>query len=172
MRSNAVLLGIVPLVLLVVLLGAASGPKALATRVGNYTVSVAFVDGLPYAGEPTRAAISVVDEQNHTIPNDPAILYVAGGANSYQLQLDHAPTTIVTLPALDAGDYQLRIQLPGLGATGELTLSVAKRPLYTAKPVLGGVIAGLGLLVLLGIVFSDRFKDRGDRGSKRRSAER
>lgn len=161
------LLVFLSLLVLSAVLAGPSQPQQLATRVGNYTVSVAFVDGLPYANEPTRAAITVVDQQNHTIPNDPAILYVAGGPKSYQLQLDHAPTTIVTLPALDAGDYQLRIQVPGQGATGELTLSVAKRPLYAANPLLGGIVAGLGVLIILGIVFSGKFKGRKGRGSKR-----
>ena len=146
-------------VLLVFVLSA-STPLTLDSRAGEYHIQATFLDGLPRAGEPTRLAITVIEPENRTIPNEPAIVSVTGGSVSYRLTLDRAPTTILTLPGLASGSYDLRVFVPDAGMTDALTISIGEPPLFEANPLLGGSLVFLGLGLLVFIFFSERFGRR------------
>ena len=147
------------LVLLAALLSA-STPVTLDSRIAEYRVQVTFIDGLPSADEPTRIAVTVIEPETREIPQVPGILMLTGNRVSYQITLDRAPTTIISLPGLARGSYDIRIQVPDEGITDALELRVGEKPLFEANPVLGGSLIFLGAGLLLFIIASDRFKRR------------
>ena len=108
-RAYALLL--IPLVVLL----AGATPITLDSRIADYHVQATFIDGLPHEDEPTRIAVTVLDPRTQAIPDDPAIVMITGNAVSYQITLDRVPTTIIALPGLAQGSYDLRVQVPNVG---------------------------------------------------------
>lgn len=132
----------------------------LDSRAGQFQVQASFLDGLPRADEPIRLAITVIEPVNRTIPDEPAVVSITGGSVSYQLTLDRAPTTILTLPGLASGSYDLRVFVPEAGMTDALEIVIGEPPLFESNPLLGGSLVVLGLGLLAFIFFSDRFARR------------
>jgi hypothetical protein len=147
------------LIVLVALLSA-STPLTLDSRAGSHLVQASFIDGLPRALEPTRIAITVVEPVNRTVPDEPAILMLTGDSASFRITLDPVPTTIVSLPGLEAGSYDLRIYVPDEGMTDALEIRIGEDPLFEANPLLGGVLVLMGLALFVFIFVSDRFGKR------------
>ena len=145
-------------IILLALLLSASTPLTLDTRIAEYHVQITFLDGPPHAEEPTRIAVSVLEPTTRAIPDEQVVVAITGGTSRYQIGLDRAPTTIVSLPGLPEGTYELRVQIYGSGVTEALELRVGRRPLFEANPLLGGIFIVLGLGLLIVILFSDRFK--------------
>ena len=147
------------LVLLAILLSASS-PLTLDSRAGSYRVQATFIDGLPSAGEPTRIAVTVIEPVNRTIPDEPAMVSITGGSVSYRITLDPAPTTIITLPGLAVGSYDMRVYVPDEGMTDALEIRIGEGPLFEANPLIGGSLVLLGVALLVFIFVSDRFGKR------------
>lgn len=148
------------LFVLLALLLSASSPMTLDSRVGIYHVQITFIDGLPSVDEPTRIAVTVIEPQNRTIPDVPAILTITGHQVSYQISLDRAPTTIIAIPGLAQGSYDIRVQVLNEGITDALELRIGERPLFEANPLLGGSFIAIGIGLLAFILVSDRFSSK------------
>lgn len=148
----------IALLILLVFALSASTPLTLDSRAGDYHIQVTFIEGLPSAGEPTRIAVTVVEPMNRTIPAEPALVMLTGGSVSYRITLDRALTTIVALPGLDLGSYDLRVYVPDQGMTDALEIRIGEGRLFEANPLLGGVLVFLGVALLTAIIVSDRFR--------------